>query len=487
MELLSMSNLKAKIASGVFWTSISETFDRLISLVNIAFLARLLEPKDFGLVAIVTIAIEIVNRFSDIGFEAALIQREKNIHEAASTAFFIVLFLCGVNYVLLFLISKPIAIFYNDQAIEGIMKTLSITIIIGSFIRVHNFLLSKELQFPRKAVCEIIPNIVFSLVSIPLAFSGFMVWSIVYGEIAKNVSRSLLLLFISPWQPAFKFNFKIAKELVGYGKHVMLTNLLNFGAGNVDNVIIGKYLGLTNLSFYKLSINAVGLPTHLLYQIIGRVTVPAFSKVQTDKDTIRRLYHNLLEYSSYLFVPAFFGLFLIGPNFINILYGSKWQPVIPLFKALLLFGFAKVIRTFSDSIFLATGKPSILLKVTSIRTIALLLLLFSLLKFGLLTLCLGISVLELIIMFLQLYLLNKHYNISIASNIKSLRASILLSVIMIVVLLIINKYLSSFNIYHITYLFLQISIGIVVYFLSLLMIKKRKVFRFFNLKDFRSS
>lgn len=276
--LTNMSGLTGKVVSGAFWTTISAISEKVIGLATIAFLARLLEPKDFGIVAVTTIAIGIVSNLSDVGFEAAIIQRKKDIDDAASTAFFMVILLCSMNYGLIFFFSKAIATFYKDQMIENVLKILSLTLIIGSFTRIHNFLLSKELQFGKKTICEIVPNIVYGLVSIPLALWRYGVWSIVYGEIAKYVLRSLLLILLSPWQPTFKFDFKIAKDLIAYGKHVMLHNFLAFGSENIDNAIVGKYFGLTHLSFYKMSYNAAAMPTQILYQIIGRVTLPAFRK-----------------------------------------------------------------------------------------------------------------------------------------------------------------------------------------------------------------
>jgi len=476
-------SLKAEIVSGAFWNSIATVIETLTSLGTIAFLARLLDPKDFGVVAVAAIAIGFFSNFSDIGFEAAIIQRQKDIDEAASTGFFIVIGLCLTNYILLFLFSKQIASFYGDPIIESIVKVLAAGLVIGSFTRMHNFLLSKEMQFRKKALCEIVPSLIYSSCSIPLAFYGFGVWSIVYGEVAKYVCRAFLLLYVTPWRPMFKFDLKIAKELVGYGKHAMFNNVFKFGSGNMDNALIGKFMGLTNLSFYKMSYNGAAMASGVLYNIIGRVTIPAFSKAQGERSALRKLYCDVLEYSSYLFVPAFVGLFLLANEFVLLLYGPKWQSAIPMFRALLLFGVARVIGMFSENVFLAAGNPSVLPKITLLKIGIVLGLIFSVLHLGLLAFCVSISILEVALVLLQFLLLRRHYGIGMVSNLNCLRASFLMSFVMAIGIVISGNWIVVHFCNSIFYSAgVKIAIGVVIYLFLLRIFRKKIIFQLANVK-----
>ncbi|MFC1657043.1 lipopolysaccharide biosynthesis protein [Candidatus Moduliflexota bacterium] len=415
---------------GTVWTSISALSDKIIGIVTIAFLARLLEPKDFGTVAVCMILIGIVSTFSDIGFQSAIIQRKGSINRAASTALCITVILSIVNFGILFMAAKPLSILYGDEAIVNIARVLSINLVIGSFTRVHNFLLSRELQFGRKAACETVPSAVYGLVAIPSAFAGYGVWSIVFGELAKSTTRSILLLVVSRWKATLQFDMKIAKELVSYGKHVMFNNLLNFGSINIDNAVVGKYLGLTSLSFYKIAYNAAALPGEILYLILGRVLVPAFAKVQDDLEVVTRQYLKVVEYSSYIFLPVFFGLFMLAPEFINLLYGPKWNPAVPLFRALLLFGLANVLMMFSNCLLLSTGRPAILPKITLARIILVILLLLTLMRISLLALCIGISTVQMALLFVQLGYIRRKYHVPIKAVFASIQTPAFFSLIM---------------------------------------------------------
>ena len=463
--------------AGTAWTSVSVISEKLLGLITIAFLARLLEPKDFGTVAVCTIVLGIVSNFSDIGFQSAIIQRQTDVSRASSSAFYMTLALCALNYLLLFLLAKPIAVFYGDHAIENIVKILSLNLVIGSFSRVQNFLLSKNLEFGRKAVCETTPNFVYGLVSIPLAYSGFGVWSIVYGELAKNTVRTLLLFFLSRWKPSFVFDFKIARELIGYGKHVMFNNILNFASGNIDNAVVGKYLGLTSLSFYKLAYNAAAMPGDVLYQTVGRVSVPVFSKVQNDLEALKHQYFKILEYAAYIFVPVFAGLFIVAPGFINLLYGPKWEPAVILFRALLPFGFANVLKMFSDGLVSSTGRPSILPKITSIRIVLLIVLLYSILRFGLLPLCIGVSLVQIFVMILQFVFLKRYYNMPFTLHFKALQAPLIFSMVMMMSVVAIMRLLSGLHLYSTTALLIEVCSGLLIYFSLMLLFKKEIVSR----------
>lgn len=208
--------------------------------------------------------------------------------------------------------------------------------------------------------------------------------------------------------------------------------------------------------------------------------------MQSDLSSLKNLYFKILEYSSYIIVPAFFGLFLLASDVINILYGPKWQPAIPLFKALLVFGLANVIRMFSNNLFLATGRPSILPKITLLKIFCLVILLFSTVNVGLLPLCIGISSLEVALVFIQFLYIRRYYDVPLFLNINSLKKSFFLATVMAVVLYVTSIYLPVFNGHRFFFIFSQVAIGMLVYFLLLFVFKKRAIYRFVNLKLKRS-
>ncbi|SPP99510.1 membrane hypothetical protein [Candidatus Sulfobium mesophilum] len=475
----SNSSLKAKILAGTAWTSVGVVSEKVIGIVTIAFLARLLEPKDFGTVAICSMLTGIVSTFTDIGFQSAIIQRKDNVNKAASTAHSITIIMSFLNFGLLFLLANPLSTFYGDRAIENIARVLSLNLVIGSFTRVHNFLFSRELQFGKKAVCETVPNVIYGFVAIPFAYFGFGVWSIVYGELAKTTTRTLLLFALSRWKLSFKIDPKIARELINYGKHVMFNNVLTFGAGNVDNAVVGKYMGLASLSFYKIAYNAAALPGDVLYQIIGRVIVPAFAKVQDDLGALTRQYYRVLEYASYIVLPVFCGLFILAPEFINMLYGPKWQPAVVLFRALLLFGFANVLMMFSNCLVLSTGRPSLLPKMTLTRLILVAVLLFTLLRINLLALCVGVSLLQVLLFFVQALYLRRHYHIPVRIHFEAMLSPAIFSLAMIASLLGSVGLLEGLHLNSITSLFVKVSIGASVYLSFMLFFKWEMIQRLF--------
>ena len=483
MTMIPKVSLKSRMLSGTLWTSISAVSDKIIGIVTIAFLARLLEPKDFGTVAVCMILIGIVSTFSDIGFQSAIIQRKDNINRAASTAFCITVVISIVNFGILFVAAKPLSVLYGDEAILSIARVLSINLVIGSFTRVHNFLLSRDLQFGRKAVCETVPSAVYGLVAIPSAFAGYGVWSIVLGELAKSITRTFLLLVMSRWKATLRFDLRIAKELVAYGKHVMFNNLLNFGSINIDNAVVGKYLGLTSLSFYKIAYNAAALPGEILYLILGRVLVPAFAKVQDDLGAVTTQYLKVIEYSSYIFLPVFFGLFMLAPEFINLLYGAKWNAAVPLFRALLIFGLANVLMMFSNCLLLSTGRPAILPKITLARIILVVLLLLTALRISLLALCIGISVVQVFLLFVQLAYIRREYHVPIRSVFMSINTSGIFSLIMGASLFGIITVMEGVDIPSVMGLGVKVAVGSFVYMALFTIFKRDTIHQFLLLRQ----
>jgi PST family polysaccharide transporter/lipopolysaccharide exporter len=194
-------------------------------------------------------------------------------------------------------------------------------------------------------------------------------------------------------------------------------------------------------------------------------------------EALKHQYFKILEYAAYIFVPVFAGLFIVAPGFINLLYGPKWEPAVILFRALLPFGFANVLKMFSDGLVSSTGRPSILPKITSIRIVLLIVLLYSILRFGLLPLCIGVSLVQIFVMILQFVFLKRYYNMPFTLHFKALQAPLIFSMVMMISVVAIMRLLSGLHLYSTTALLIEVCSGLLIYFSLMLLFKKEIVSR----------
>jgi PST family polysaccharide transporter len=149
------------------------------------------------------------------------------------------------------------------------------------------------------------------------------------------------------------------KAIISYGLHLTGFNAVNYWARNMDNLLIGKYLGPTPLGFYNLAYNILLFPLGNISSVIGRVMFPALSSIQNDKSLVRDSYIKANRYIAFLTFPMMTGLFILAPQFIHIVFGQKWTRSIFLMQILCLVGLMQSIATNIGWIYNSQGRTDI--------------------------------------------------------------------------------------------------------------------------------
>jgi O-antigen/teichoic acid export membrane protein len=363
-------SLAQKAASGIAWVALSTVIVRAFSFITKIVLARLLAPADFGLLAIGLLAINSMGLLRDLGFGAALIYKKDDPdHSAANTAFMLLPIVASVLFVLAYLSAPHIAIFFDNAAVEPIVRVLALTFVISSFGTVPSVLLEKELEFKKKVLPETVPVAGYACVTIGLALHGYGVWSLVYGQIVSAVLMVVLIWVVSDWRPTFKFDRGVARELFGYGKYILGASVVIFLITNIDDAIVGRILGMEALGFYTIAYTISNLPATQITHLVGRVMFPTYSKLQDDRDAFRRAYLKTLKYVSILSIPAAFGIFVIAPDFVSVVLGEEWMPAVPALQVLCFYGLFRSLNGTTGPVFQATGNPKTLQNITLLNLI----------------------------------------------------------------------------------------------------------------------
>ncbi len=290
--------LKRQVASGMFWVALGQIFGRGLGYVTTLILAKLVTPQQFGLVGMAGLALAALALFQDIGFEAALVYKrgaKQEVDAASHTAFYTVILTSLVICAISMLAAPLVAAFFREPAVVPILRVLSLTVVISSFGRVPYVLLSRDLNFRRRLFPDLTASIIASIIAIVMAFRGFGVWSLVWRELIKTTLATVLVFFVCPYRPRWQFSRPAARELFGYGKHIMSSQGLIFLITNVDNAVVGRYLGDSALGFYQFAYNTSNQPATQLTSVVSQVMFPALSKMgDSDPDAARASAHPLL-------------------------------------------------------------------------------------------------------------------------------------------------------------------------------------------------
>ncbi|HDP70492.1 MAG TPA: MOP flippase family protein [Actinobacteria bacterium] len=456
--------LAKRAAKGLFWVALSTIFVRAVGFIAKIILARLLAPEDFGLLAIGLLTINTVGIFKDLGLGAALIHRKENIKEAADTAFLIIPIFAITLFGLAFFSAPFVATFFENSQATAIIRVLAFTLVISSFATVPSNLLEKELEFKKKIVPEALPQLGYAIVAITLAILGYGVWSLVWGQVVSALIGAILIWFFVDWRPKLCFDKSATKEMLSYGKEIIAASFIIFLHSNLDDALVGKLLGVVTLGYYSLAYTISIMPATSISCLIHRVTFPAYSKIQDDKERLGEAYLKVLKLVGTLSMPVAIGIFLIAPNFVPTIFGAKWGSSIPILQILCFLGILKSINSTTGSIFGGVGKPEYSKKTSLINFIIFATLVYPLIiRLKLIGVGLAVVISYSIGTIYGLSITCKIIGKNFSTMLNTLRHSILGTLLMAICVFALNLTLQSFNISSLFRLFADIGIGILFY------------------------
>ncbi len=374
-------SLARQIRSGVFWVTVARVITRVLGIITRLVLAVLLTREAFGIVAGANLYIDALQLVREAGFGSALIyfrgKHPQEEEEAEQTAFWFVLIMALLLYALT-LVLAPFAVrFARDPnpLIAPVLRVLGLNLIISAFARIPMVRLAKQLDFRRRAIPDVVPNLMNVAVSLPLAALGFGVWSLVLGRLAASVGRVALSWWITGWRPKFLFVPHLARVLFDYGKHIAGSQLLILGITNIDDLFVIRLLGWDVEGVYDNAYRLSNLPATQITSVVNQVMFPALAKIRENVDMFRRVYFQALRYVAVVAMPVAGGTVLFAPDVVALIGPAKWHDMVVPMQLLAVYGFIRSIAANMGNVYRGGGRPQYLtyIAIWRLTTMALLL------------------------------------------------------------------------------------------------------------------
>lgn len=391
--------LSKKAVKGTFWVFALRITHRLLGLLRTLILARLLSPKDFGLVGIALLVISTLETFSNTGFNQALVQKKDSAKQYLDTAWTVQI-LRGLILSMVLFISAPYAAkFFKEPSAELVIKIFSLSLLFNGFRNIGIIYFQKELEFHKQFYYSLSIAITNLIVAIPLAFIIRNVWALVAGAIAGNVTGLVTSYIVHPYRPRFHFEVAKAKELYTFGRWIFASSILLFLLTQGDDILVGKLLGTTALGFYQMAYLISNLPATEITHVISQVAFPAYSKLQDNLPKLREAYLNVLQITVFLSFPIAGLIFALTPEFTKLFLGEKWMPMVPAMQILTLWGLIRSIGATTGPLFQAVGRPEIVTKLQFVKFGLLVILIYPLtIQWGIIGTSLAIIINALLVM-----------------------------------------------------------------------------------------
>lgn len=355
-----MSSIRKTISSGFFYTAISKFSNVLLQLIIGAVLARLLSPEEFGIIAIVTVFVVFFNLLSDFGLGPAVIQNKNLDNDDIRSIFSFSLFFGFCLATIFYFCGGVIANFYNKSELINVSRFLSLAVLFYSFQVIPKALMQKELKFKQLSFINIGVQIITGTVAIILAFKGFSYYALVIKSILDGFITFIVYIIFCPVRPTLFLKFNSIAKIAKFSGFQFLFNFINYFSRNADNILIGKYFGMTLLGYYEKSYRLMTMPVNNLTHIISPVLLPVLSKHQNDKQFIYNSYCKVVKLLAIIGFPLSAFLYFSANEIIQIVFGSQWVNSVPVFEILALSVGIQMVLSSSGAIFQSLGRTDLL-------------------------------------------------------------------------------------------------------------------------------
>lgn len=347
---------------GVRWMSLNQIAVQVIRLVVQIAMARILEPKAFGLMVMALVVLAFLEILRGFGTGMAVVQRGDVDQNLLSSVFFFNLGLgLGITG-LLALLAPLVSAAYGDSALTPVLQVIGLSLLVLSVGDLQQWLLRRDLRFAPVAIANIVGALFNGVSSIVLGLMGAGVWSLVIGNVAGCAVTAVLVWFASPWRPSAHFSFADIRLLLGFSANLSAFNIFNFFLLNGDKIIVGRFLGAGPLGFYGMAQRVLMYPVTSVLSSLQEVMFAGLSRIKDDHAEVRRIYFRACAVCTMLCFPAMAVLAVVAENLVHIVLGDAWDPLVPLIQILAPIGGIQAVSFSTGTIFESQGRTDLYLR-----------------------------------------------------------------------------------------------------------------------------
>lgn len=377
-----MKLMNRQIGVGVLWNLGGLFLTRGASTLFMLFLARLLAPEAFGLIAMATVVFELANSFVNSGLGTALI-RSKNVSTAdLNTVFYTNLGLSLVIYAAIFGGAPYIATFYSQPELAALIQVMGIVVFINAAKVVQVAVLSRKMDFKTQVKANTSATAVSGALAIVAAYKGWGVWSLVVQMLSQAAISAAILWIAGNWRPSLKFSAESFLRLFSFGRNLLAEGLLQVAFENSYILVIGRFFSaeLTGLYFFARKIS--NLISQQLTSAVQQATFPALATLQDNNEALKYKYRQIMQLMMFLIAPSMVLLASLASTLFGFLFDDRWLSAVPFLQLLCVVGVLYPIHAMNVNLLNVKGRSDLVLKIGFVKKAISLALLFLAIPYG---------------------------------------------------------------------------------------------------------
>lgn len=322
-------NLTQKSISSFLWKTVQSVCTLGSTFIIQIVLARILDPADFGIVAITTVFMTLANTIIETSFSSSVIQKSELSQKLLSSIFFANAVLSFFVYLLLFLAAPLISRFYDEAILTAVLRVQGLRIVIASLCSIQDALLIREMKFKTLFICELIGAIVQIGVGLVMAYTGFGVWAIVFSALSGYLASGIGKMLASRWKPSLYYSHSLVKDALSFSSKILAVRVTRKLFYNIRTLTIGKVYTTDTLGYFNKGFQ---FPSTAMTVVDGSLTSVAFtslSKLQDDKQALVNALRNYVRIMMYLCTPMMVGMAIVAEPLVKVLLTDKWLACVP--------------------------------------------------------------------------------------------------------------------------------------------------------------
>lgn len=455
-------SIKKQSIVATIWSFLDIVFNKATYFITTFILARLIGPKDFGVVGIIAVFLGIGMTFVDSGLSTSLI-RSRDVEDDYSTVFFSNLGLSIFIYFVFYFLAPFVANFYHKPVLEALIRVYCIGFILIAFRMVHQVILIKAVDFRRITVLNIPGNLAGLLISLFMAKKGYGVWSLVGLYVSTQMVTTILYWLALSWKPKLKFSTIAFKRHFNFGYKLMISANLNTVFDNIYNLIIGKSYSIEALSYYERAYSLNNYPISTISGIISKITLPILSQVNNDEAQLYKTYRKFSLLTFFITCPIMLGSLALAQPIIDLLLGPKWSQAVVMFQILCLAYMFYPTHSLNINLLSVFGRSDLFLRLEIIKKALVMILLAIGMIFGIYGLVWSSVAASIIALFINTYYTNHLIKYSTKKQLLDMMPTLFISSLMAIMVYFVYNFLVYMNL--ISRLGISIFVGIISFFL----------------------
>jgi polysaccharide transporter, PST family len=365
----SLAEIKRSSVRGGAVTLLAQGASLVLQLISTVVLARLLLPREYGVIAMVTAVTAFAGLFRDLGLSVSTIQRRQLSDAQLSTLYWINVAMGALLTVAVAASAPIVSWFYGRPELFAVTAVVSLNFLIGSFGAQPGALLTRNMRFGRIAIATLSGAVLSVALSIAFALRGFGYWSLVFGGLAGSVVSSILLNSLCGWRPGIPVKGAGVRSLLRFGANVTAFDFVNYFHRNLDNILIGRMWGADALGLYSRAYSLLMFPINNIRGPLNAVAFPAMSRLQTQPLQLKAYYRRVTAFVAFLSMPIMAFVFVGAIPVVQLTLGDRWLGVAPIFTALAATGFIQPVTTMFGVVVLSAGLARRYLKLGLFNTV----------------------------------------------------------------------------------------------------------------------